>query len=166
MIDIEYWIDRLDRTALRHRFELGFTRGSPEECWIWKGLIGAKGYGRFYLPPIDGRKWVQVQAHRVAYLLFVGPIPEGFTIDHRCQNHRCVNYLNHLEPVTNKENVLRGHGPTAINAHRTHCKSGHLLDESTVYLYRGSRYCRQCHTRWSREYATRQREKQRQARSQ
>lgn len=66
-------------------------------CWIWTGVIMNKGYGRI---SING-KWHR--AHRVSFELFVGPIPAGMDIDHRCCNRACVN-PEHLRPVTNKQN--------------------------------------------------------------
>lgn len=45
-------------------------------------------------------------AHRVAYELWVGPIPEGMELDHRCKVRACINPA-HLEPVTHAENMRR-----------------------------------------------------------
>lgn len=85
------------------------------------------------------------KAHRVAYELLVGPIPEGFTIDHLCRRKNCVN-PNHLEAVTNRENVLRGVGATAHNAAKTECIRGHPFDETNTYFHprRLERRCRIC----------------------
>ena len=71
------------------------------ECWPWKGTINAKGYG---VVKFKGR---QYRAHRVVYELVNGPISEGLVLDHRCSNRRCCN-PSHLEPVTDRENILRG----------------------------------------------------------
>jgi hypothetical protein len=57
---------------------------------------------------------VIIRAHRFAYELLVGPIPEGLVIDHLCRNRRCVNPA-HLEPVTAEENWRRGDAPSAIS---------------------------------------------------
>jgi hypothetical protein len=76
--------------------------------------------------------------------LFVGPIPEGLVIDHLCRNRGCIN-PTHMEPVTNAENVLRGEGPTAVNARKTHCKRGHPFDDVNTYVYAKGRACRMCH---------------------
>lgn len=87
-------------------------------------------------------------AHRVSYEKSKGPIPKGFVIDHLCRNGLCVN-PDHLEAVTNKENILRGFGAPAINARKTECKNGHPLKQPNLYSSkRGKRICRQCDLDW------------------
>lgn len=109
-----------------------------ESCWNWKAWSDKKGYG--YIK-IDGEK---VAAYRFAYEWFVGKIPKGLYMDHLCRNTSCVN-PEHLEPVTNGENTLRGVGITAINARKTHCKRGHKFTENNTYLNSDKRrVCRQC----------------------
>lgn len=78
-------------------------------------------------------------AHRVAYELLVGPIPEGLELDHKCRVRCCWNPA-HLEPVTHLENMSRGK-----HAKATHCKHGHKYNDENTYRFRGSRHCRQCH---------------------
>jgi hypothetical protein len=121
--------------------------------WEWTGTIGSEGYGFFRTP--DG----QLLAHRVVWELLVGPIPEGLTLDHikeRCGLRSCVKVLAdefgpaHLEPVTRGENSLRGDGPTAVNARKTHCPRGHPYE----YAY-GQRICRECLRKSARESARR-----------
>jgi len=113
--------------------------GTEGGCWFWMGTK-AGGYGRFYNP---AQRRV-VPAHRFAYENRIGPIPEGLTLDHLCRNRSCVN-PKHLEPVTNKENVLRGEGPTAKNKRKTHCTRGHAYDEENTYIRpNGRRRCRAC----------------------
>lgn len=89
------------------RFESKYELDSGTSCWNWGGVVDAKGYGRFDL---GGRPQ---KAHRVAYELIVGPIPANLTIDHLCRNKLCVN-PDHLEPVTNVENVRRAHAAAAL----------------------------------------------------
>lgn len=72
-----------------------------DSCWIWEGTKSRAGYGRFNF------RGVTRIAHRVGYELFKGIIPPSLTIDHLCRTHPCVN-PNHLEAVTQKENVWRG----------------------------------------------------------
>lgn len=120
-------------------------------CWEWTGGKTPEGYGM--LVPQSGKN--NVGAHRFAYELLVGPIPEGLHLDHLCKNTSCV-WPNHLEPVTVRENTLRGDGPSAVNAAKTHCVHGHPLDESNTYIYGSSRYCKTC--RRQRTKAWRERE--------
>ncbi len=107
-------------------------------CWEWQAGK-TEGYGRFHFSHREA-----VYAHRFAYERLVGPIPEGLTIDHLCRNRACV-IPGHMEPVTNSVNVLRGVGPPARNARKTHCPRGHPYDSiNTRYGGNGDRYCRAC----------------------
>lgn len=109
-------------------------------CWIWKGECKSDGYGIF-----STHSMPRIAVHRISFTLIRGSIPSGLTLDHLCRVRSCVN-PSHLEPVTDKENVLRGAGPTAINYRKTSCPYGHLLD---VINARGDRRCSTC-TRLSR----------------
>lgn len=71
------------------------------ECWVWVGRSNRNGYGRLR---VDG---VEEAAHRLVYKTFVGPIPDGMLLDHRCRTRCCVN-PSHLEPVSHSVNTLRG----------------------------------------------------------
>lgn len=103
-----------------------------DACWHWRGSVNNHGYGLFSI----GRRYSNYYAHRVAYSLVRGQIPHGLTIDHLCRNRLCVN-PDHLEPVTNAQNVLRGVGWTARNARVTHCPQGHPYSGSNLHI----RYC-------------------------
>ena len=112
--------------------------GYKTPCLTWTASKTATGYGRI--------RWQRETryAHRVAYEVLVGPIPEGLTIDHLCRNRACVN-VDHLEPVTQGENALRGTGPFAINAAKTRCKRGHeFTEENTRVSKAGNRNCVTC----------------------
>jgi hypothetical protein len=110
-----------------------------EGCWEWLGAHNPKGYA---LVKYNGR---QTFAHRTVYEVLVGPIPEGLYIDHLCRNTGCVN-PDHLEPVTMRENLLRGNTHAARFGSRTHCDSGHRFShENTIIRSDGSRRCRTCH---------------------
>lgn len=67
------------------------------DCWLWSGEVGKDGYGRFWM---DQR---HNMAHRVAYQLVIGPIPDGKFLDHTCHNTICVK-PDHLRIVTPKQN--------------------------------------------------------------
>jgi HNH endonuclease len=110
-------------------------------CWLWKGHRLAGGYGQVSMN--DKMKL----AHRVVYEAFRGPIPEGLQLDHLCRNRGCVN-PDHLEPVTQRVNTLRGLTLPAENSAKTHCKHGHPLSGDNLYVWNGSRgrirACRTC----------------------
>ncbi len=115
------------------------TDPSLGPCWIWISAERGKGYGGFYIG--EGRTAL---AHRIAYQLVKGPIPEGFNLDHLCRTRFCVN-PGHLEPVTLRKNILRGAGFAATNAKKTHCPNGHPYDDNNTALYYRHRSCRICH---------------------
>lgn len=71
-------------------------------CWEWRGYRSPKGYGEYR--DATGKR---TTAHRISWQLAGHDIPEGLTLDHLCRNRGCVN-PDHLEPVTNRENVMRG----------------------------------------------------------
>lgn len=112
----------------------------PDGCWHWTGPVDRSGYAVFRA---HGKRF---RGHRWAYEHFVGPIPAGLVIDHLCRVHGCVNPA-HLEPVTNRENVLRGVGRAAQNARKSHCPSGHELAGDNVRISGRRRYCRACRAR-------------------
>lgn len=69
-------------------------------CWDWLGAANSDGYPVLW----DGKRLTY--AHRIAYEMVIGPVPEGFDVDHTCFNRRCVNPA-HLEAVTHLVNVRR-----------------------------------------------------------
>lgn len=106
-------------------------------CWMFDSLT-TRGYGQFQ------HDRTHVAAHRWAYQLLVGEIPDGLTLDHLCRVRACVNPW-HLEPVPHRTNILRGEGPAAINARRTQCVNGHPFTSENTYLTPdGRRQCRTC----------------------
>ena len=123
-------------------------RVTAEGCWEWTRGRDKNGYG---FVTGGGSKL----AHRVSYEVFVGPIPEGLTLDHLCRNTSCIN-PDHLEPVTHRENVLRGK-VSRLRDFPTHCKNGHPYDEANTYWLRGARQCKACAALRNRRYRARQR---------
>ena len=124
--DVRFW-NHVDKTAT---------------CWLWTSEIN-KGYGRL---TINAK---HVLAHRFAYELLIGPIPDGLELDHLCRVRHCVN-PEHLEPVTTSVNVQRafdfraGHGGPPICRNRRHS-----MTPDNVWMRRRpnghlSRECRAC----------------------
>ena len=105
-----------------------------------QGARMVSGYGVLSL----GRG-VTMLAHRWSYEHFVGPIPDGLVIDHLCRVRHCVN-PDHLEPVTNEENLRRGAGYGLRNGMRSACINGHEYTPENTYTHptKGSVTCREC----------------------
>ena len=111
-----------------------------ETCWLWTGGKSLDGYGIFR--PSHGPR--SFRAHRFAYELLIGPIAVGLTLDHLCRVRRCVNPA-HLEPVTDRVNILRGISPSAQAARKTHCPQGHPYDLFNTHRNRqNGRVCLEC----------------------
>jgi hypothetical protein len=111
-------------------------------CWEWTAGTNHAGYGTF-------RYHGGYLAHRYAFEVLVGPIPDGLVLDHLCRNPPCVN-PDHLEVVTLAENVRRGvAGKVAGLRHssKTHCPAGHEYTPDNTYVVpgKGSRRCKKCH---------------------
>lgn len=110
-------------------------------CWLWDGAVNSEGYGNMRC------KGKTRPAHRISYEIAFGPIPKELQIDHLCRIRCCVN-PDHMELVTNRQNVLRGTGPTAMNARKTHCPKGHKYSGVNLIVfvnrYGEQRACRAC----------------------
>jgi hypothetical protein len=119
------------------------TRALP--CWITRPNT-ADGRLRVH----DGPR--QAFAYRFTFEEFIGPMPDELVPDHLCRRPACVNPW-HLDPVPSVVNVLRGSGPTAVNAAKAACKNGHLLEGDNVRVETtGSRRCMACtRARWRRK---------------
>jgi hypothetical protein len=99
----------------------------------------------------------QQLAHRASYEAFIGPIPCGYDVDHRCHCRNCVN-PTHLEAVWHRENARRSTSPPAKNASKPHCPQGHpYSQENTYHRPDGRRVCRTC----DREHSRRKRQQRR-----
>jgi len=125
------------------RFENLYIPEPNSGCWLWIGATNEAGYGRFY---VNGKN---LHAHRFSYLAFKGEVPEGMVLDHLCRVHCCVN-PDHLEAVTNKENVRRGLSYWRL---KKTCSRGHPYPaERNVH---GRRVCNKCQAIYQRKYKAR-----------
>ena len=121
------------------------------ECWEWAADIDVHGYGCAKgASSIPGH---YNKAYRLAYIAFIGEIPDGLDLDHLCVNRPCVNPA-HLDPVTRSENFKR-----AIAHHQARgtgqwnrldvCTKGlHAMTDDNIYLQKVRQYvkrsCREC----------------------
>lgn len=120
-----------------------------DTCWLWRGAISGsgykrgRGYGRIFVGDGPHRREL---AHRWAYEQFVGPIPEGLTLDHLCRVPLCVR-PDHLEPVPAEVNIARGRGVGVVNHCKNVCAHGHAFDEANTIRWGPNgrwRRCRAC----------------------
>lgn len=129
----------LPRPTLEERFWQKVEK--TDGCWFWRGSEDGHGYGTF---GVNGKT---VKAHRFAYMVLIGPIPEGLELDHvkarGCTSRLCVNPA-HLEPVTRTVNMRRGSSPAAIRAASSHCKHGHKFTPENTVFWGDNRRCRTC----------------------
>lgn len=136
----------------------------PDGCWLWVGAVRDTGYGQIGIR-LARRQYANKLAHRYVYELLVGPIPDGLQIDHLCRVITCVR-PDHLEPVTQRENIARGESACAWNARKTHCKRGHPFAGPNLILVNDGRWrvCRTCRDRYSEVSKERAKAKRRAAR--
>lgn len=128
---------RWPNTLAVDRFWSSVDREStPDGCWPWVLAKSYDGYGRWKIAHMN------VQPHRLAYVLEVGEIPEGMVIDHLCFNPACCR-PSHLRVLSNQENAA-----LQRESLKTHCRNGHLYDEANTYQRPtygdGVRCCRTC----------------------
>lgn len=146
-----------------------YIRGTNEErfwarvrksdgCWEWTGTLSPCGYGRFDIAPPLADRWHSTGAHRVAWMLTHGPIPEGeghhgTCVLHRCDNPKCVR-PDHLFLGTQSENMAdktqKGRA-IAPNKGKSHCKYGHpRTPENLTPPFNGRSGCKVCRRKGTR----------------
>jgi hypothetical protein len=125
------------------------------ECWLFLGAQKQNGYGVIGA----SRESRVLLAHRAAYEVTHGAIPEGLHIDHLCGTRLCVR-PSHLEAVTQAENNRRA--ALVRWDQYTHCIHGHeFTDDNTARDSKGYRRCRMCSTVRSRQQRAARRERDR-----
>ena len=122
-------------------------------CWLWTGFINPGGYAAMSIWDSRDQKSYSFRVHQATYAHKNGLPPPGLVTDHLCRVRHCVN-PEHLQMVTNRENVLRGDGYTAKRARQTHCKNGHPLKGDNLYINpsSGGRVCRTCVAKLNKKY--------------
>lgn len=126
-------------------------------CWLWTRKTDRHGYG-YCGHRQGGSRFV----HRIMYEHHNGPIPEGLVIDHLCRVPACCN-PDHLEPVTQAENVRRGEAVKVsrrLAAARTHCRNGHPYEGNNFTINargpkKGRRRCLVCARDLNQKYRAR-----------
>lgn len=138
------------------------TRKIENGCWLWQGAPGRNDYCQIEIRECDRHKYgggKMPPVHRVAYIEWVGAIPDGLYIDHLCEVPNCIK-PEHLRPASPRENVLRGNTVAAKNRAKDRCPKGHPLQGEI----QGRRYCKECRKLSSARYDKRNRKKRNEAR--
>lgn len=143
---------------------LARRRIDPDGCWRWTAAPFGNGYGQMR---VDGK---MVRVHTLAYEVFIGPIPAGMDVGHKCHDeaaaaglcsgpdcpHRACFNPEHLKAEPRRDNILASPLTLAsINKNKTHCLRGHeFTPENTSFRNEGrSRSCLACNRMTKEERA-------------
>ncbi len=118
------------------RFEAKYMPEPNTGCWLWTAAKKGGGYGNFH---VSSGKWIG--AHIFAWQQAHGQVPPGLQLDHLCRVKGCVN-PQHLEPVTQQVNTLRG---STVLQKKAFCKYGHPFEGDNLRQQRKRRVCIQCY---------------------
>jgi hypothetical protein len=122
-------------------------------CWEWMGRIERTGYGRLRFNS------EMYSAHRAAWVLENGAIPDGIMVMHRCDNRKCVRpdhlflgtHADNMKDMTDKGRQAKGIDHP--NKLKTHCPRGHEYTPENTYSYGNRRVCKTCalrRPRWTK----------------
>lgn len=124
---------------------------STDDCMLYGGSINTDGYGIILA---NGK---QYRAHRIMYENWTKSSLGELYCDHLCRVRSCIN-PDHIEPVDNVTNIMRGEAPSAQNARKTHCSEGHEFTGRNLRVNKkGWRICRACAAAWQKRNRARRR---------
>lgn len=94
----------MDDSNIKQRFTTKFHENPMTGCWDWAAaFFKNKKYGIFYWGVVDGKE-IMKTAHKAAWELFIGDVPKGKILCHKCNNGGCVN-PDHLYAGTHLSNA-------------------------------------------------------------